>query len=243
MLLVRIKNGDLSALEDIASTYRNLFEGIFWSSGGHSVQHLYSVDDLVQDTCIRVVHGIHTYDPSRNSESSWIHTVAYRVLVDAGRKIKRRRGVPLYIGDHDTPDPTKDASAAAEDREEMQVRLKVLHDLPEVARDMILRLSRGETYTQIAESLNLPEGTVKSRLSRYREIASECLRRRSRTSYTYEPAKSPRQAEKDTQVVSELSRPMSESAQARRSDIKNLATRVSGRTARAKGQCVRPLQH
>jgi len=131
-------------------------------------------EDLVQDTFIRVLKSIGRYT-HQGSFSTWLYRIAINLCKD---HLKRKRlplvslhdyyttdsGERVYVQDRISDEEARtDESLKVEEREELVRRL--LASLPEEQRIVILLKEYQElTFREIAEVLDVAEGTVKSRL-------------------------------------------------------------------------------
>lgn len=119
-------------------------------------------DELVQETMLRVWRKAGRFTPESGAASTWIFVIARNLRVDRLRRERSERG--------DTPDPTDWPDAAPGGEAELLAverheRLrKALGALPE-EQAKILRLSFFEDrpHAEIAQTLGVPLGTVKSR--------------------------------------------------------------------------------
>jgi RNA polymerase sigma-70 factor (ECF subfamily) len=150
-----------------------------------------SVDDLAQEVFVRILRGIHRFDPAGPARlSTWILTVATRVCLNALRA--RRSQEPLLRTAHlpetgadpqSAPwgdDGNRDLGASPEqitlDRERHDRVTRAMAALPEDMRAvLVLRAFHDLDYPEIAAALDLELGTVKSRLSRARSALREAL--------------------------------------------------------------------
>lgn len=143
--------------------------------------------DMVQETFIRVLRSIRTYE-HRGAFSTWLYRIAVNLCKDHFRKKKlpmvslhdyytTSSGDRVYVKDSIADDaPRSDEAMAAADREEMVRRL--LAGLPEEQRVVILMKEyQTLTFREIAEVLEIPEGTVKARLYRGLRTMREQLER------------------------------------------------------------------
>jgi len=130
--------------------------------------------DLVQESLLRVRRGLETYQPG--SLEGWLARIVTNVFLDEVRR-KRRRPVQALP---ENPDLVLPASAAADEvaaaaglSNEIQHALSTLPEefrVPVVMRDVADR-----TYEEIAGSLGVPVGTVRSRLHRGRRMLRTAL--------------------------------------------------------------------
>ena len=138
------------------------------------------VEDLTQDTFLRIHRARESYDPSRKF-STWIHTIANNLLKNEFRNRSRRRETvfselrpdngrsaaparPVEFESQDA-DPEQE-TYRSELREAIDTaigRMDEHHRLPFVMREV-----EDLSYEEIAEVIGIPVGTVKSRLNRAR---------------------------------------------------------------------------
>ena len=137
--------------------------------------------DCAQEAMLRAYRA---FDSFRRDASfaTWITRIAMNVCTDALRK--RRQVVSLDAireeQGFDPPDPGPGAYARLEEKERMRILRAGIDKLPEDMRQMIvLRDMRGMNYDEIGEALDLPLGTVKSRISRAREKLKQILKESS----------------------------------------------------------------
>ncbi len=128
----------------------------------HSVSP-FAADDLFQETFLRVYQGIGTYDDSREFRP-WIYTVAMNCL----RRRAARRPPPLSLDDPPGGGPAARDPGPAEAAQagELAERVRTeVQSLPEGPRDVFLLYQyQGLSYSEIAEALGRPLGTVKSQM-------------------------------------------------------------------------------
>ncbi|MCB9565904.1 MAG: sigma-70 family RNA polymerase sigma factor [Myxococcales bacterium] len=172
MTLVRAQRGDARARRALVERYqRPVFALLGRMLHG---QRRDLIEDVAQDTFLRVFKALATYDrqgPARLS--TWILTIASRRAID---ELRRR---PLaHAPIEDVPEVSSPTSADALAERQMLARLlrEAIADLsPEHRAAFLLREYHEMTYEEIAEQLNLDLGTVKSRLSRARAALRRAL--------------------------------------------------------------------
>lgn len=120
-------------------------------------------EDLVQETMISVWTKAGLYDPSKGSVLTWVFTIARNLRIDRIRKESSR---PLAeLGDYDAPSDEPGSDEVLARKQEAQTVARALAEIP-VEQKAVLLLSFVEDVSQseIARRLNLPLGTVKSRM-------------------------------------------------------------------------------
>jgi RNA polymerase sigma-70 factor (ECF subfamily) len=118
-------------------------------------------EDIAQDTFIRVWDRLADYRPSGNFRA-WLVRIATNLTIDAMRKFK-----PVVdIEDLPLVAPGQGPEAAAVSRERAAAVRAALMRLPLPSRSaLVLREYEGLSYQEIADVLDVPLGTVKSRLN------------------------------------------------------------------------------
>lgn len=129
--------------------------------------------DAVQETFITVFRKAHLYN-GESAFSTWLYRVATNTCYDQLRKQKRRRTEAMPEG-REAVDPTaQDDFLAIELRPDLA---SALGKLPEDFRAaVVLSDVEGFPLSEVADILDIPVGTVKSRIFRGRKILAENLR-------------------------------------------------------------------
>lgn len=120
-------------------------------------------EELMQETMIAVWNKAAQFDHQRGNASTWIFSIARNLRIDAYRKNRRPDfdpNDPAFV-----PDDTPPADAAFEEQQEAERLRSAMAVLPPEQLEL-LRLSFFNecSHSSIAERLNLPLGTVKSRI-------------------------------------------------------------------------------
>ena len=137
--------------------------------------------DCAQETMLRAFKAFGSFRRDA-SFSTWITRIAMNVCTDALRKRRPVTSLDVMRDDtnFDLPDAGPTAYAQLEQKERVRLLREGLDELPEEMRQIIvLRDMRGMSYEEIAETLELPLGTVKSRVNRAREKLSGILQKSS----------------------------------------------------------------
>jgi RNA polymerase sigma-70 factor (ECF subfamily) len=133
-------------------------------------------DELVQETYVRALAGAHTF--TGGNLKGWL----FRILQNAHIDMRRRNRRQPAVGDYDISDDAVEASLVQNSPKADELRGLVteeieaaLASLSDDARTIILLDLEGFTESELAEVIDCPVGTVKSRLSRARAILRERL--------------------------------------------------------------------
>ncbi len=141
-------------------------------------------EDLTQEILIRVYQNLKSYRAESGSFQNWLLRVARNLIIDHYRQVRRypqsggsEELETMNIRDDKAPNPQR----SVEQVEASQFLQDGLQSLsPELKEAIVLRDLEGMAYSEMAEMLNVPEGTVKSRINRGRlELARLLLKRRS----------------------------------------------------------------
>lgn len=154
-LMEAVKDGGSDALSQLY----DIFERPVFSVALRTVRDRQLAEEAVQDTFLKVWRQARRYDCSRGSVSAWIFTIAKRTAIDVARR-ESRSPVPTETVSDEAAVPD-DAGAVWTTWE---VNL-VLGSLPEEQRNAIdLFVIEGYTHAEVAERLDVPLGTVKTRI-------------------------------------------------------------------------------
>lgn len=120
-------------------------------------------EDVAQETLIAVWHKAGSYDAERATVSAWVFTIARNLRIDRFRRDQRSQLHHVYELVQPSESPPPDAPLEAVERES-RIRT-ALNGLPrEQVRVVELSFFEGQAHGEIAATLGIPLGTVKSRL-------------------------------------------------------------------------------
>lgn len=147
--------------------YKNLVFKTAYLMLGNPIE----AEDALQEVFLNVHRALGTFDPSRAAFSTWL----YRITVNHCLNRRRKREVPLFsLGEIPGHDPSPEGQVMTD-----QVLEQALDSLSDKLRSVVvLRYYAGLPYAEIGEILDVPLGTVKSRLS----LALDAMRRTLNTS-------------------------------------------------------------
>ena len=159
-------SGDRRALETLLDRHADRIHAICRRVLGHPEDAL----DATQEAMIAVARGIGRFD-GRSSFTTWLYRVATNAALDEGRR-KSRRPVPV----EELPEPAGGGSSV-ESRVSARIDVDTaLQSVPEEFRvAVVLRDLCDLDYAEIAAVLDIPPGTVRSRIARGRRVLAEVL--------------------------------------------------------------------
>ena len=170
-IIERVLGGDNDAFSLLVEKYQTKVYNLALRMSGNEDDAF----DLAQESFVRAWRNLGGFQ-FESSFSTWLFRLTSNICLDFLRARKRRAAVSLTMTDDEdeetqlaVPDPGKtpeEAVIAAEDR---ALLTRALNELPADQRQILtLRAIDDLSYAEIAEILQLQEGTVKSRLSRAR---------------------------------------------------------------------------
>ncbi|WP_210205768.1 RNA polymerase sigma factor [Hoeflea marina] len=128
-------------------------------------------DDLVQDACAAALQKWHLYDPAQPLDR-WMFRIIRNLWISEIRKRQVRHGEGEVPAEEATELQTGDADEALAAR---QVRGKVSALPAELSRPLMLVCAEGYSYREVSELLEIPVGTVMSRIHRARKLLVSVL--------------------------------------------------------------------
>ena len=169
--------GDMGAFSRLVIRYQDRILNTCWRLCGN----LEDAQDLTQEAFLKALESIGSFR-GRSGFYTWLYRIAVNLALSHRRKTRRAVKLSLHGGEGGLPDdPPADevAGHGSSDREDPQVKLSareieqlVVAGLERLDDDhravIVLRDIESLDYQQIAEILEVPAGTVKSRLHRGR---------------------------------------------------------------------------
>lgn len=164
--LRQLRCGDTDAFQTLFETYK----GLVYKTAYLMVQDTDRADDVLQDVFVKVFTSIAKYDPAKAALSTWI----YRITVNHCLNLRRGRAYRTAPLDEATLAPSRAATPGPDELlpdDDLLAAIGRLSPKPRAA--VILRFYLDLSYDEIGRVLDVPLGTVKSRLS----AALQALRR------------------------------------------------------------------
>ncbi len=159
-LLQRVAaNGDVDAFKALFQTYAPRVKSYMLLQGADAS----TAEELAQETLLTVWRKASLYSDEKGSATTWIFTIARNLRIDRLRKEVAWQPLPEDNDQQPSPDPTPDEELSERERGE-RVRA-MLAELPaDQAEVVTLAFVEGLSHSEIAAKLDLPLGTVKSRM-------------------------------------------------------------------------------
>ena len=168
--------GDQAAWDTIVRRYRRkVFNVAYTFVGRHE-----EAEDLTQDIFLKVFKRLRTFDRRANF-TTWIISVSRNLCIDHYRRVRKEREVVDRRVDASALTPVAggiDAFGRLEGFDRRLLLRDALAALPETLRTAVAMRDLQElSYREIAARLDLPDGTVKSRINRGRHELARQVRR------------------------------------------------------------------
>ncbi len=180
-------DGDSGAWAELVKTHHRRVYGLCYRFTGNVAD----AEDLTQDVFLKIYSNLASFDMGRGSLQVWITTMTRNLLVDNFRRTRNQRATGSLDEGWDVTDELKPVdrlvssslspheSAAKKELAKM-VQSALARVSVELREAVILRDLQDMDYKEIAQVLGIPEGTVKSRISRGRAELARLLERTKR---------------------------------------------------------------
>lgn len=166
------RTGDTNAFDHLVEThYRSVYNTAY-----RMLQTPSAASDATQATFVRVWEALSSFRGDA-SFSTWVYRITMNVCLD---ELRRRKNQPYSLteededgeiaGERDMPDYSDEPAGTTEQRELQEIVHEAIGRLSEDFRSVIVLYDiRGLSYQEISDALDIPLGTVKSRLNRARQ--------------------------------------------------------------------------
>ena len=175
-LVARCRKGDDDAWRELVDRFGQKVYAISY----HFTLKREDAEELSQEIFLKLFENLHRYDGGFPLVA-WILSVSRNLCIDRYRRRKREKSFRFVSDDAVTGllKSEDDPSSMALKKERTQLLFSALSEIPEdLAEILILRDLNGLAYDEIGKALELPDGTVKSRLFRARAEVARKIRER-----------------------------------------------------------------
>ena len=170
LLISRARGGDRDAFGELVEQYRDNVYRLAYRMCGNA----YDADEAAQEAFVAAWRALPNFRGDAKF-STWLYRLTTNAAIDVMRREKRHQ----TVGDGEMVDLADDADSPQEtvERTEQQEAVqKALATLSEEYREvLLLRYMEELDYAEIAEVLQLPSGTVKSRINRAKAALKTAL--------------------------------------------------------------------
>ncbi len=183
----RCMDGDSGAWAEMVRAHQKRVYGLCYRFTGNAAD----AEDLTQDVFLKIYSNLGSFDAARGSLPVWITTMTRNLLVDNFRRTRNQRATSSLDEGWDQTEELKPADrlvAAGPSPHEYAAKKELANLVQgaltkvsvELREAVILRDLQDLDYKEIAQVLAIPEGTVKSRISRGRAELARLLERNQR---------------------------------------------------------------
>ena len=177
--------GDQRAWHQMVTSQHKRVYGICYRFTGSQSD----AEDITQDVFLKVYRNLASFDQTKGSFQTWLTTLTRNMLVDQFRRTRLERATDSMdvsvSGEEDGPTLSERLADRRPSQEQnyagLELKTKIQEALtkvsPELREAVILRDLEDMDYKEIALVLKIPEGTVKSRISRGRAELAKLLQR------------------------------------------------------------------
>jgi RNA polymerase sigma-70 factor (ECF subfamily) len=186
-VVLRCLNGDAAAWAEMVRTHHKRVYGLCYRFTGNVTD----AEDLTQDVFLKIYSNLGSFDAGRGSLPVWITTMTRNLLVDNFRRTRNQRATSSLDEGWDATEelrPVDRLVASGPSQHELAAKKELAKMVQgalanvsiELREAVILRDLQDMDYKEIAQVLGIPEGTVKSRISRGRAELARLLERNRR---------------------------------------------------------------
>jgi RNA polymerase sigma-70 factor, ECF subfamily len=160
-LLHRVARGDTAAFELLYDRVAGSVFGVI----RHVLRDPAQSEEVTQEVLVEVWRTATRFDGARGSASTWIHTMAHRRAIDRVRSAQASHDREQRVAVRDHVPAFDEVVDTVETRLEQEQVRRCVQGLTDLQRESVtLAYYGGHTYQQVAELLDVPLGTVKTRM-------------------------------------------------------------------------------
>jgi RNA polymerase sigma-70 factor (ECF subfamily) len=161
--------GDRQAFGGLVARYQRLVASVAWRYGIGQME----IEDVVSEVFVKAYQNLQRFRPE-HAFSTWLYRLAVNHVIDHTRRQRKEQGrteMPQHLAD---PAPTAGEGVECSERASL-VRSALQELKPHYRNVLFLVYVEGLKVDEVARTLGLPPGTVKTRLMRGREAMRRVL--------------------------------------------------------------------
>jgi RNA polymerase sigma-70 factor (ECF subfamily) len=160
-LMLRVARGDTPAFETLYDQMANAVFGVI----ARVLRDLAQSEEVAQEVLVEVWRTATRFDPAKGSAATWMLTMAHRRAIDRVRSAQAAHDREEKVAHRDHVPAFDEVAEQVETRLEQEQVRRCLGGLTELQRESVtLAYYGGYTYREVGELLEVPLGTVKTRL-------------------------------------------------------------------------------
>jgi RNA polymerase sigma-70 factor (ECF subfamily) len=160
-LVLRVARGDTAAFEALYDQMADVVFGVIRRVLRDPAQS----EEVAQEVLVEVWRTAIRFDPDKGSASTWVLTMAHRRAIDRVRSAQAAHDREERVALRDHVPPFDEVAERVEHNLEQEQVRRCLSNLTELQRESVtLAYYGGYTYREVGELLEVPLGTVKTRL-------------------------------------------------------------------------------
>jgi RNA polymerase sigma-70 factor (ECF subfamily) len=160
-LVEQVAGGDSAAFEALYERVSGSVYGVILRVLRDPAQS----EEVAQEVLVEVWRSAARFDAARGGASSWIHTMAHRRAIDRVRSAQAAHDREDVVAQREQQPAFDEVAEQVETRLEQEQVRRCLDHLTELQRESVtLAYYGGYTYREVADALDVPLGTIKTRL-------------------------------------------------------------------------------
>ena len=168
-LIKRVQNGDMVAFSEIVDRYKNRLMNTIV----RMISSQQEAEDIVQETFLRVYQHRDSFD-FRHCFSTWLYTIALNLARNELRKRKRFKFFDIFDMQGHESEISVEMKLPSNISKVLETAIESLPEKYKTA--FMLRDIQEQSYEEVAKIMNIPLGTVKSRVNRARALLRDKLK-------------------------------------------------------------------
>ena len=159
-ILFSLAREETGAFEKLVDQYGNLI----WSIARRYLSNQTEAEDAVQEVFIAIWKSAGRFDPTKASEVTFVSMIARRRLIDHLRKIYRHKNLKPV---DDCFDDALETKSILDKSADVQIISEAINQFAEEDKELLsLSIYQGYSHSEISKLMNIPLGTVKTKIRR-----------------------------------------------------------------------------